>query len=61
MIDMNFEEKLLIEHYLKLTRELIDLVEEYIDGKTTEVDFTSVEEILNEQIGIMNRLTFCKK
>jgi hypothetical protein len=57
---MNFEEKLLIEHYLKLTRELLDIAEQYIDGKTTDVDFTSVEEIVNEQLGIMNRLTFGK-
>jgi hypothetical protein len=61
VINMEFEEKLLIEHYLKLTRELLDLAEQYINGKTIEVDFTSVEEILNEQLGIMNRLTFCKK
>jgi hypothetical protein len=61
MINMEFEEKLLIEHYLKLTRELLDIVEEYIDGKTTDVDFTSVEQIFNEQLAIMNRLTFCKK
>jgi hypothetical protein len=60
VINMNFEEKLLIEHYLKLTRELLDIAEEYIDGKTTDVDFTTVEEILNEQLGIMNRLTFGK-
>jgi hypothetical protein len=58
---MDFEEKLLIEHYLKLTRELLDIVEEYIDGKTTDVDFTSVKEIFNEQLAIMNCLTFSKK
>jgi hypothetical protein len=61
VIDMEFEEKLLIEHYLKLTRELLEIAEDYIDGKTAYLDFASVEDIFKEQLAIMNRLTFCKK
>jgi len=56
--NFDFEEKLFLEQYLMLMRALLEIAENYFEGKTTDIDMELVQEILRDQNEILNRLTF---
>jgi hypothetical protein len=53
-------ERLLVEQYLMLMRALLEIAEDYFEGKTKDIDMELVQEILKDQNEIFNRLTFKK-
>ena len=56
--DLDFEEKLLIEKYLTLVKMLLEMAEDYLAGKTTEIDLRLADEIMKVQNEIFSRLAF---
>ena len=58
--NLEFEERLLVKEYLMLMRSLLEIAEDYFEGRTTDIDMEPVQEILKDENEIFNSLTFRK-